>query len=409
MTPAESHDRQLPDLAGGPVQRFDYPAVGRVTAGVPCVEAVPEEVERLGARRALLFVSASLERRTGIAEALGRALGARYAGMVASQSAHITDAIVLEAAGRLRGCDADLAVVVGGGALVDTVKMAVLAVTHEVREASQLAPLRLSFEGEGGPKSPCRLEPRLRQLVVPTTLTGAEWSDLTGSAERPEAPKRYYSAQRLGALSVVYDPWLAVHTPLPLWLSSGMRAVDHAVEGICSVAPAALMEAAGVGALRLLGQALPRCREAPEDVAARAACQRGAWLAATGVGRVRVGASHGLGHLLAGLAGVPHGLTSALLLPSVLRFNRAVNADRQALCAEALGAEDAADAVASLVERLGLRQPLADLRLSAERLRPVAEAAPGHFLVRSNPRPIRQAADAMAILEDALRALPPPA
>ena len=52
---------------------------------------------------------------------------------------------------------------------------------------------------------------------------------------------------------------------------------------------------------------------------------------------VTKGASHGIGHVLGGTAGVPHGYTSCVMLPHVLRFNEPVNAARQAWVSEALG------------------------------------------------------------------------
>src|SRR6202022_5000424 len=83
----------------------------------------------------------------------------------------------------------------------------------------------------------------------------------------------------------------------------------------------------------------------------------GGWMSVvgsqTGVSR---GGSHGIGHVLGGTAGVPHGYTSCVMLPHVLRFNHPVNAGKQARVSEALGQPEipAADAVAELIAALGL-------------------------------------------------------
>ncbi|MDQ2802362.1 MAG: iron-containing alcohol dehydrogenase, partial [Pseudomonadota bacterium] len=92
--------------------------------------------------------------------------------------------------------------------------------------------------------------------------------------------------------------------------------------------------------------------------------------------RVAKGASHGIGHVLGGTAGVPHGYTSCIMLPPVRRFNAATNADRQGWVSEALGApgQTAGDAVAALVASLGLPGRLRDVGVTGDQLDRIAEA-----------------------------------
>ncbi len=76
----------------------------------------------------------------------------------------------------------------------------------------------------------------------------------------------------------------------------------------------------------------------PGNLEARLDCQLGAWMSIMGSQNgVTKGASHGIGHVLGGTAGVPHGYTSCVMLPPVLRFNEPVNAERQAWVSDALG------------------------------------------------------------------------
>ena len=159
-------------------------------------------------------------------------------------------------------------------------------------------------------------------------------------------------------------------TPEWLFLSTGIRAVDHAVEDICSVNGQPISEGAAFHALRLLGEGLAAVKADPADLDARLDCQIGAWMSMVGSQTgVSKGASHGIGHVLGGTAGVPHGYTSCVMLPHVLRSNHMVNADKQARVSDALGQPDttAADAVSGLtlspcgpllaVSRLGGRYP----------------------------------------------------
>ena len=78
--------------------------------------------------------------------------------------------------------------------------------------------------------------------------------------------------------AVVLDPAITVHTPEWLWLSTGIRAVDHCVEGVCSNEANAYGDAQALQGLALLASGLPRVKADPKDLAARLDCQMGTWL-----------------------------------------------------------------------------------------------------------------------------------
>jgi alcohol dehydrogenase class IV len=206
---------------------------------------------------------------------------------------------------------------------------------------------------------------------VPTTLSGAEFSDLAGVTNPATQSKDLYTGRYIGAQVVILDPALTVHTPEWLWLSTGIRAIDHAMETICSRAPQPFTDATCLHSLTLLSAALRRVRAEPEDLDARLDCQLGVWLASTGLNRIPWGASHGIGHQLGAVANVPHGHCSCVLLPSVLRYNAPADTGQQALAARALEGADSssADAVAELVTELGQPRTLARHRCPA---RPVS-------------------------------------
>jgi maleylacetate reductase len=120
----------------------------------------------------------------------------------------------------------------------------------------------------------------------------------------------------------------------------------------------------------------------------------------TGVSK---GASHGIGHVLGGTAGVPHGYTSCVMLPHVLRFNHAVNAGRQARVSEALGhpGEPAADIVAAVIAGLGLPTRLRDVGVREDQLDLIAENAMHDRWVHTNPRKIEGPAVIRTLLDQA--------
>jgi maleylacetate reductase len=93
---------------------------------------------------------------------------------------------------------------------------------------------------------------------------------------------------------------------------------------------------------------------------------------------------------LGGTADVPHGYTSCVMLPHVLRFNEPVNSARQMLVAEALGSPGmkAADAVATLIAGLGLPSTLRAVGVKAEQLDTIARQSMHDRWVHTNPRKI---------------------
>ncbi|MFZ9678666.1 MAG: maleylacetate reductase, partial [Quisquiliibacterium sp.] len=113
------------------------------------------------------------------------------------------------------------------------------------------------------------------------------------------------------------------------------------------------------------------------------------------------GASHAIGHILGSWGGVPHGITSCVTLPSVLRYNLLVNRDEQAQVARALGApdEDAAGFIENLIAGLGLPTRLSQVGISADKLEELAALCMHDRWIPTNPRPLPDAAAVLEILK----------
>ena len=242
----------------------------------------------------------------------------------------------------------------------------------------------------------------MRQICVPTTLSGGEFNARAGVTEPRLRLKQAYIHPGIIPLAVIFDPAITVHTPEWLWLSTGIRAVDHAVETYCSIDGNAYTDSTALQALRLLGRGLAAVKRDPADVAARLDCQIGAWISMIGiVSGTRMGASHAIGHVLGGSAGVPHGYTSCVMLPAVLAFNAAVNADRQAEISAALGAagQPASEVLDRFIAGLGLPRRLRDVGVKHDDLQRIATNCMLDDWTFSNPRPIHGAQEIVPILE----------
>ena len=112
--------------------RVVFGAMDEVVFGRPAAEAIVEQMDRLGASRAFLMVSGTLNRETDEIENIRRALGARCVGTFDAMPAHTPRAAVIAAANQARAAKADLIVTVGGGSITDGAKAVQLCLANDV-------------------------------------------------------------------------------------------------------------------------------------------------------------------------------------------------------------------------------------------------------------------------------------
>jgi len=369
---------------------YEFLAQDRVIFGKAAAEAVLETADKLARRRIFIVASKTLSRKTDVIPRIRTALGDRCVGLFDDCVEHVPRSSVLRLAEAVKGSAPDLVVTVGGGTPVDTVKVMLVCLSERIVDDDGFDAVRIRVNPDGSKVVPPVKDPPFRQIIVPTTLSGAEFSNLGGATDPARKVKDLYTGRHIGGQVVILDPAATVHTPEGLWLSTGIRAVDHAVETICSRRPQPFTDATCLHALGMLARSLRANKADPADLEGRLESQLGVWLATTGLGRVEWGASHGIGHQLGAVAGVPHGHCSCVMLPSVLRYNKAVNAEQQRSVARALGRPDleAADAVSELVKDLGLPHRLQEVGVQRGHFDAIAKGAMQNMMVRANPRPI---------------------
>jgi maleylacetate reductase len=380
---------------------YRFPPMESVVYGRPFAEAVKESIDDSGANAVFLLASGTIDRETDMVGQIRNALGNRLAGVHARIGAHTPRTDVVDAANAARAAGADLLLTLGGGSVTDAAKMVAFCLGNGVTDPAQLDNYRARISADGRIDRPEAKAPSVRTVAIPTTLSAGEYTASAGCTDTVRQVKESYSHPLMMPKSVILDPRATVHAPEWLFLSTGIRAVDHAVEDICSPLCQPLSAGASYHALKLLGRGLSGVKADPLDIDARLEAQLGAWMSMIGSQTgVPKGASHGIGHVLGGTAHVPHGYTSCVMLPHVLRFNSAVNADRQALVSEALGhpAEPAADVVAGLIADLGLPQRLRDVGVKEEQLDRIAELSMHDRWIHTNPRKI----DGPAVIRELL-------
>ncbi|RHZ91982.1 maleylacetate reductase [Rhodopseudomonas palustris] len=373
--------------------RVVFGAMEEVVYGQPAAEALAAQFDRIGAQRALLMVSGTLNRTTDEIAKIKDALGGRCAGVFDAMPAHTPRAAVIAATEQARAIQADIIVTVGGGSITDGAKAVQICLANDISSAAEIDRVR---------NINAPVAPKVRQISVPTTISGGEFSAIAGVTNEATRVKERLAHPLTMPRAAILDPAITLHTPEWLFLSTGIRAVDHCVEAICSREAHPYGDAQALRGLAMLAAGLPRVKADPTDLDARLDCQIGTWLSMGALSSgVPMGASHGIGYVLGAVFDVPHGHTSCIMLPAVMRWNKSANRDRQALVAAAMGhpGEDAGDVLDALIRVLGMPRSLRDVNVGPEHFERIATQAMGTPWVPRNPRPIEGPAQVREILE----------
>ena len=314
-----------------------------------------EELAHLKAHRIALVTTRSLVAEERLLRVVQHALGdARVAvTVVVSQHAPMTQ---VEAAIRTAGdAEVDGVVSFGGGSPIDAAKMVAVKLAGEDGRASRGLP----------------------HIAVPTTLSAAELAAGAGYTD-DAGNKAGVRDPRLLPDAAVYDGELALATPMALWLSTGIRSLDHAVEGFLADGLHPFSDVMALEAIRRLFDSLPRAKAEPSDVSVRTENQLAAWFSFTLPGPSAGGLSHVMGKQIGARYGIPHGVTSCLLLPHVLRYYKTRAPERVALLSAATG-PDPAGRVQGLIKSLGLPQHIAAYGIGEPELRKAADELAGKY------------------------------
>ena len=378
-----------------------WTAQERVVHGKPAAAAVRAEIERIGAKRVMLLTTRSLTDGQLIRD-MTSALGDRCVGKFSAISAHSPREAVIAGAALAREVEADHLLAVGGGSVIDATKTMLLALWRGVRDVDALS--SLAHKRGAAPLTPLESD-RMRMTAVPTTLSAAEFTGGAGITDSQRKVKLSFSHPRMAPIAAILDPAATLETPLELMLSTGMRAMDHAVERWCSIRQHPLSDGLALQAMAMLATNLPAIKARPDDLEPRLNCQLAAWLTqVSAIPGVPNGASHGIGYILGGYAGIPHGITSCISLAATLEWNEPVNAERQRAVAAKLGRPGArpCEVIRDFVKSLGLPSRLGDIGIAADRLPEFARQYDGSGPISTNPRPVRGADDLVEILKLAL-------
>jgi alcohol dehydrogenase class IV len=372
------------------VNPFTFNTVGSIVFGEGSAGRVGELAAARGWNRVLIVTDPGIVR-LGMAASAQAALAA--AGIAASVfdkvEADPPEAIVLAGAQAAREFRADSVIGFGGGSSLDVAKLVALL-------ASGREELKAVY-GVGNARGP-----RLPLMLVPTTAG-------TGSEVTPISIVTTGTSEKMGVVSPVLlpdiallDPELTWGLPAPVTAATGIDAMVHAIEAHASASANnnPVSRALACEALRLMGGALERAVRDGTDRAARADMLLGSMLAGQAFANSPVAAVHALAYPIGGHFHVPHGLSNALVLPHVLRFNAETAGDLYADIApivfpklgeigrQARGSAFA-DELAALSERCGLKPRLREVGIPQDAIELLStDAMKQTRLLVNNPRPL---------------------
>jgi alcohol dehydrogenase class IV len=376
---------------------------------VPSIICAPGAIKRLGeivlarlGSRIALVTDAGLVKAGIIEPAL---LGLRAAGVAISVFDKVVadppESVVMEAVAGARAHEATAVIGLGGGSSMDVAKLVAL-LAHSPEALADIY-------GVGNVKGK-----RLPLLLAPTTAgTGSEVTPISIVTTGAHEKKGVVSPVILPDLALL-DPELTLGLPPHVTAATGIDAMVHAIEAYTSASPNnnPVSRALACEALRLLGRNIRRAVHHGSDIEARTNMLIGSMLAGQAFANSPVAAVHALAYPIGGHFGVPHGLSNALVLAEVMRFNAPSCASAYcdlaphafpdlAGAAGQRGAESFIEALIELSADIGLQPRLRDLGIPADAIPLLAEDSMKQTrLLVNNPREVRLE-DARSIYEAA--------
>ena len=335
----------------------------RVVFGGGALAELPAELDHRGMSKVLLLMTPGRAAQRAQLESL---LGARLAGVYAGSKLHVPVEVVSDAMELLARFQPQSLLAFGGGSAIGLGKA-------------------LAFET------------KLPLAAVATTYSGSEMTAVWGNSDGKM--KRTFRNDEVAPRLVLYDPELTYALSREVSAASGMNAIAHCAEAAYAPEQSPVTFWFASEGLKRLAASLPIVMDSPADADARSHALFGAHLAGRALDMTSMGLEHKLAHVMGGRFGLNHSEAHAALVPWVTAYNAPAAPEAMARMAEALGVQDAAQALIDLSRRLGIRS-LRELGFTAEG---IPEATDLILSMKfPNPRTV-DANGVRSVLENALR------
>jgi alcohol dehydrogenase class IV len=307
---------------------ISHPA--RVVFGHGTLDQLGAEMDRLGMRRA--FIAGTPSQAAAI-DGVAAAMGDRVAHIWPRPAMHAPVEVTAEALKVLEQSGADGLIAIGGGSAIGMTKALALRTGMD-------------------------------QIVVPTTYSGSEMTNVLGQTE--EGVKTTSVSPEFLPETVIYDVDLTMELPVGLSGLSGMNAIAHAVESLYAANRNPITCLMGEEAIRAMACALPAVAADPSNREARSDALYGAWACSLVLGMSAMGLHHKLAHVCGGTFNLSHAHTHTILLPHSLAYNAPAVQPAMERMARAIGREDVPQALRDIADSFGAPQGLKDIGMPEE-------------------------------------------
>ena len=360
----------------------------KIVFGTGCIQTFVEDYKKLGCQRLFVLtappimplIEAPMEelRKTGVSIEINQSL-------LAEPTVNDFKAILQEA----RSFGADSVVGIGGGSVLDCTKLVAAFINSDQQAEDCFGTGFVKAKG-------------LWFACLPTTAgTGSEVSPNAILLDERDHLKKGIVSPFLIADAAYVDPKLTWTVPAKVTADTGMDALTHCIEAYTNKFAHPSVDIYALQGIRLISANLERAVKNGQDVEAREALAFGSLYGGLCLGPVNTAAVHALSYPLGGEFHIPHGLSNAILLPSVLKFNMPANIKRHAEVAIALGCQPGKDDnetamrgvefIYQLAEAVGIPQKLSDLGIPQTAVDGMAKAAMEvQRLLKNNPREVTE-------------------
>lgn len=364
------------------VKAFSVPPV--TLCGLGALSACGQEAQARGLGHLFVMVDSFLHQ-AGMTAGLERSLAMKGVAMTfwlcPQGEPSITD--VCAAVAQLRESKCDGVVAFGGGSVLDAAKAVALLFTNPGQTLADMTAQSV-------------LRPRLPLIAVPTTAgTGSETTNVTVIIDVVSGRKQVLAHASLMPDVAILDAALTEGVPPHVTAMTGFDALTHAIEAYSALNATPFTDSLAIGAVVMIAQSLPKAVGCGHDLAAREEMLLASCMAGMAFSSAGLGLCHAMAHQPGAMLHVPHGQANAILLPTVMEFNRMVCRERfsqigRALTGKKADGHEAIAAVRELIADVGLSKRLTDVGATPQHFSAWAQGALEDICIRSNPRTATQ-------------------
>lgn len=315
------------------IETFNYLPIDRVIYGEGSVERIHEILDSEKLKNPLILTGKSVSSTESFKKVLD-SIHCEFE-LYNQISQHSPMEEIEHAIETYRNARCDCIITIGGGSVIDSGKV-----------------LRYYFNTES------------KQIAIPTTLSAAEFSHIAGFSIGGE--KQGVRDKKITPWCVILDPRMTVETPKRLWVTSGIRALDHCIE---TVIHGNISDIARLAAYRAIGMLARNLNSDTEK--SHLECQIAAWYSYFQVYDSPMGISHNIGKIIGAKYEIPHGVTSCLTLPLAVAYYAKYYPEEMARVASAItgtdqGPENVSFLIQELFDTLGLKMKISDYGLGED-------------------------------------------